>query len=276
MATYVIGDIQGCFDSLRGLLAYVKFDPVSDRLWLVGDLVNRGPKSLEVLRWVRELGDSVVCVLGNHDIHLLLRYLDVVKQKKRDTLAPVLAAADCDELIDWLRHRPIMHVENGLAMVHAGLHPSWTIADASRAADEICHALRGPDWQHQIARIMTKKPPAWTAELKPTARMQAAAAVFFRMRTCREDGSMCDDFAGPMVDAPADCIPWFKVRDASWKDHEVFFGHWSALGLLQGKYVFGLDTGCVWGGALTAVRLEDRVIFQMPAAENNGGLASGL
>ncbi len=268
MSTYVIGDVQGCYDSLRGLLSYVKFDPRVDRLWLVGDLVNRGPRSLDVLRWARDLGDSLVCVLGNHDIHLLLRYLDVVRSKKRDTLAPVLEAEDCDELIGWLRRRPVMHVEDGLAMVHAGLHPSWTIADAQREAREISFALSAPDWDTRLVRMITKKPPAWSLDLKPPSRLQAAAAVFFRMRTCHKDGSLCADFAGPLVDAPEDCIPWFKVRDAPWRDHTIFFGHWSALGLLQGKYVVGLDTGCVWGGALTAVRLEDRVIFQMPAAEN--------
>lgn len=270
MATYAIGDIQGCFDSLSKLISYIGFDPRTDRLWLVGDLVNRGPKSLEVLRFVRDLGDRATCVLGNHDMHLLCQAAGISRHKKRDTLQAVLEAPDRDELIDWLRHRPVMHVEDGQVLVHAGLHPDWTIDDARALADEICARLRAPDWRDQISVLKSKKKtPAWARDLSTKKRLRAASSVFFTMRACRADGTLCEDFAGPIDQTPDDCIPWFAVPDARWRDHEheVIFGHWAMLGLYHGDQVLGLDTGCVWGGWLTAVRLDDGEIFKVPSKE---------
>lgn len=269
MATYAIGDIQGCFDSLLRLLDYIQFNRRADRLWLVGDLVNRGPRSLDVLRWARDLGDAAVIVLGNHDIHLLARAAGVARRKKRDTLEEALDAPDAPELIDWLRARSVLHVEGDLAMVHAGLHPDWSIADATGEARSLTALLRASDWRERIGGLAGKKAPTWSPELAPEQRVSAAAAVFFSMRTCRRDGSLCQDFKGPADSAPSDCSPWFKAAGARWTERRVVFGHWSTLGLLQGKYVLGLDTGCVWGGALTACRLEDGQIFQVPAAERN-------
>ena len=269
MPTYAIGDIQGCYDSLRGLLSYIGFDERNDRLWLVGDLVNRGPKSLEVLRWARSLDDRVTVVLGNHDIHLLLRSVGAARRKKRDTLASILDADDGHELLEWLRMRPLLHTEGDWAMVHAGLHPEWSLATAQREADLITEILRGDDWRDRIVELAGKKAPPWSLELSPYHRTRAAAAVFFQLRTCRADGSLCQDFKGAVTAVPHDCTPWFKVRDAKWRGHRVIFGHWATLGLLQGKYVLGLDTGCVWGGALTACRLDDGQIFQVPAAETS-------
>lgn len=269
MPTYAIGDIQGCYDSLRGLLSYIGFDPRNDRLWLVGDLVNRGPKSLEVLRWARSLEDRIVAVLGNHDIHLLLRSVGAARRKKRDTLGPILESDDGHELLQWLRMRPLLHTEGSWAMVHAGLHPEWSLAEAAREAELITDILRADDWRARIVELAGKKPPAWSPDLPAAKRVRAAAAVFWQMRTCRSDGSLCEDFKGPVTAAPNDCTPWFKIRSARWRDYRVIFGHWATLGLLQGKYVLGLDTGCVWGGALTACRLDDGQIFQVPAAESS-------
>lgn len=269
MPTYAIGDIQGCYDSLRGLLSYIGFDPRNDRLWLVGDLVNRGPKSLEVLRWARSLDDRLVAVLGNHDIHLLLRSVGAARRKKRDTLGPILESPDGHELLQWLRMRPLLHTEGEWAMVHAGLHPHWSLETARTEAEQITNILRADDWRTRIVELAGKKAPPWSAELPLYRRVRAAAAVFFQLRTCRIDGSLCAEFKGEAGAAPRDCIPWFKLRDAKWRDHRVIFGHWATLGLLQGKYVLGLDTGCVWGGALTACRLDDGQIFQVPAAESS-------
>ena len=267
MATYAIGDIQGCYDTLCELLDYVGFDARTDRLWLVGDLVNRGPKSLEVLRWARDLGDRVVCVLGNHDIHLLRRCAGAARRKKRDTLDAILEARDRDELLDWLRSRPIAHVEGRHVLVHAGLHPAWSIDRAIAEASDLTTWLRADDWQTHMNRLGGKKPLSWTSELAPEQRRQAAAAVFFSIRTCRADGSLCAEFKGPAREAPSDCTPWFRVPEAHWLSHRVLFGHWATLGLFQGKHVLGLDSGCVWGGALTACRLEDGQLFQVPARE---------
>lgn len=268
MATYAIGDVQGCFDSLQLLLERIAFDPGRDRLWLAGDLVNRGPKSLQVLRWARSLGDRVTVVLGNHDLHLLLRAAGAARKKKRDTLAKVLNAHDRVELIDWLRHQPLLHVEDDLVMVHAGLHPSWSVPDAVALADEVCAVLRGDDWQTRIADIPAIPPPAWADDLAPVDRLRAVASVLLRLRACTAEGRLCHDFAGPPGDAPPPCTPWFRIPGARWRDHRVLFGHWSALGLYRDPHCTCLDTGCVWNGQLTALRLEDDQIFQVPSAES--------
>lgn len=266
MATYLIGDIQGCFDTLQRLLQQIRFEPTRDRLWLVGDLVNRGPRSLQVLRWARDLGDRIVAVLGNHDLHLLLRVVGAARKKKRDTLDKALNARDRDALIHWLRHRPLIHVEGGFAMVHAGLHPAWSIPDAVALADEVSSMLRADDWRTRIADIQGD-PPAWSEELTGAPRARAIAGVLTRMRVCTARGQMYD-FAGPPAQAPAGHVPWFALPEARWRDHRVVFGHWSALGLHIDEHCMGLDTGCVWGGMLTALRLDDEQIFQVPSVEH--------
>ena len=267
MATYAIGDIQGCFDSLQSLLARIQFNPRRDRVWLAGDLVNRGPKSLDVLRWARDLGDRAISVLGNHDIHLLLRAAGVSGKKKRETLKPVLKAPDRDELIDWLRRQPLIHVEDGFAMVHAGLHPTWTIADAVTLAGEITAYLRAKDWRFRIVRLSSPSTVRWARDLPREQFIRATTSVFTRMRTYRADGELCHSYDGPLEDIPEGYLPWFDVPRASWRDHCVLFGHWAALGLRVAENYIALDSGCVWGGKLTAVRLDDRTIFQVPAVE---------
>jgi bis(5'-nucleosyl)-tetraphosphatase (symmetrical) len=270
MATYAIGDIQGCFDSLRALLDRCGFDPRLDRVWLAGDLVNRGPRSLEVLRWAKDLGDRAVCVLGNHDLHLLARWADVSRPRRRDTLAQVLTAPDAAELCGWLRARPLLVREGEFALVHAGLDPRWTLDEAAALAREVESALRGAGWGELLAD--DRGPPLpWTPELEGIERLRSIASVLTRIRTCRADGTPCSSFSGPPDEAPAGCYPWFDhplghpLRQQP--GATVVFGHWAALGYVEAPGVLALDTGCVWGGALTAVRLDDGAVFQQPAVE---------
>jgi bis(5'-nucleosyl)-tetraphosphatase (symmetrical) len=266
MSTYVVGDVQGCFDSLMALLDRVDFDPARDRLWIAGDLVNRGPKSLEVLRWARDHAPCLTAVLGNHDVHLLARAAGVKARKKRDTLDDVLDAPDRDELISWLRARPLIHRQDRWLMVHAGLHPSWTAAEAAALAAEVEQALQGDAWAEILARA-GDEPPAWSPDLDGIERLHAILGVLIRVRTVRADGRLCDDYSGPPEGAPAGCTPWYAVPDRRSKGTPILFGHWSTLGLLVERDHIALDTACVWGGRLTAYRLEDGEVFEVVHAE---------
>jgi len=243
MATYVIGDVQGCFATLERLLARIDFDASSDRLWFVGDLVNRGPSSLEVLRRVRELGDRAVVVLGNHDLHLIDRVRGGRKPKRRDTLDDVLGAPDRDSLVEWLVERPLLHREGGYVLVHAGILPTWTLDEAESLARQAETALR---------KDRVKK------------KLRTVVDAFTRLRTCTEDGEMCLEFTGPPREAPKGCRPWFELARIP-KGATVLFGHWASLGLYVGRRVIGLDTGCVWGRTLTALCLEDGEVFREPS-----------
>jgi len=262
MATWAIGDIQGCRRSLDKLIERLDFDPARDRIWLVGDLVNRGPRSVEVLRWARDLGDAVVAVLGNHDLHLLARAAGAAEAKKRDTLEDVLGAPDLPELIEWLRWRPLVHVEQGFVLVHAGLHPRWTAARARELAAEIEVGLRSDTWRSWIAQVPGKAPP-WRDELTGTDRIRAMLGFLVRVRTCDEHGVPDPAFDGAPDEAPRGRHPWFALPGPAWADHTVVFGHWAAMGLSLGPRHLGLDSGCVWGGKLSAVRLEDRELVQV-------------
>jgi bis(5'-nucleosyl)-tetraphosphatase (symmetrical) len=249
VATYAIGDVQGCMASLERLLALIDFSPPEDRLWLVGDLVNRGPRSLDVLRWAYDNDSVITCVLGNHDLHLLARAAGAADAKKRDTLDDVLNARNSERLLTWLRHRPLIHVQHDFVLVHGGLHPQWTILDARARAAEIEHQLRVPTWRAFLDR--------WRAIL----------AYLARARMLRADGRVEPDYDGPPAQAPAGLTPWFAVPDAAWRTHTILFGHWSALGLDLGSHHVALDTGCVWGRSLTALRLDDRMVFQAKSVE---------
>jgi bis(5'-nucleosyl)-tetraphosphatase (symmetrical) len=268
MARYAIGDIQGCMDSLERLLALLALDPARDRLWLVGDLVNRGPRSLEVLRWARRHEATVTCVLGNHDLHLLARAAGA-PAKKRDTLEDVLAAPDRDELVDWLRARPLVHVEERWILVHAGLHPAWTAALARQLAAELEAELRGPSWRRLLAAMEGAAPP-WRPELEGEARWRAILSYLVRVRTCHADVRVEPSFDGPPAQAPAGCVPWFELPGPRWRTHVPVFGHWAALGLdVQPGHV-ALDSGCVWGKSLSAIRLDDGQVFQVKAVDVAG------
>ncbi len=252
MATYAISDVQGCDETLGRLLQRIGFDGASDRLWFVGDLVNRGPRSLETLRRVRALGDRAVVVLGNHDLHLIARSTGITGPKKRDTLDAVLAAPDRAELCAWLRARPLLHREGQWLMVHAGLRPEWSAADAQDRAHQLEATMRGDRF----------------AELYRPGPLQDDLQVFARLRALWPDGRMCD-FDGPPAELPPGAVPWFKHPARRNRDVTVIFGHWSALGLYLEDNVVGLDTGCVWGRTLTAIRLEDRQIFSEPSSEGS-------
>lgn len=255
--------------SLDRLLGLIDFRPHTDQLWLVGDLVNRGPRSLDVLRWARDLGTSVTCVLGNHDLHLLARAAGAAGAKRLDTLDEVLAAPDCDRLIDWLRTRPLIHVDNAFCVVHAGLHPEWSVDEAQGLAAEIERELRGPSWRAFLLQIKGP-PPRWSKKLGGGDRWRAILSYLTRARTLRPDGRIESDFNGAPADAPSGVIPWFAFRNPAWATHTVLFGHWAALGLDIGAHHVGLDTGCVWGRSLTAIRLDDRMVFQVKAVETAG------
>lgn len=262
MATYAIGDIQGCYSAFRRLLDQLRFDPARDHLWLVGDLVNRGPHSLAVLRFVKSLGTRAITVLGNHDLHLLVVAAGHTKPRRGDTLTAILRAPDRDELLAWLRHRKFMHVEAGYAMVHAGLPPQWSIAKALKLAREAEAALQSDDYDEFLGNMYGNQPNRWRDGLTGYNRLRVITNALTRMRVCTVDGKMEFSHKGKPVDLPRGYMPWFSVPRRRSRGTPVIFGHWAALGLYTDSNVFGLDTGCVWGRALSALRLSDRILFQ--------------
>jgi bis(5'-nucleosyl)-tetraphosphatase (symmetrical) len=271
LATYAIGDIQGCFDSLRRLLDLCRFDPLQDRLWLVGDLVNRGPHSLETLRFVKQLGSSALTVLGNHDLYLLMAAEGYGKPGKQDTLGPILAAPDRDELLTWLRKQPMCHQENGYFLVHAGLLPQWSPAQARALGREVEALLAGESYRDLLAQMWGSLPVAWTDDLSGWDRMRAIVNAMTRMRFCSAAGVMELRTKGEAANAPPGFMPWFDVPGRRSADTVLVTGHWSALGLKIRSDLLALDSGCLWGRHLTAVRLPDHAVFQVDCA---GGEAS--
>jgi bis(5'-nucleosyl)-tetraphosphatase (symmetrical) len=267
MATYAIGDVHGCFETLQRLLRRIGYDPGRDRLWFVGDLINRGPGSLAMLRWAAERGERIVAVLGNHDLHLLARAAGVSEAKRRDNLADVLEAPDRDDLLAWLRGRPLIHREGEILLVHAGLFPDWTPAEAERLAREVEERLRGEKGTKLLATVDQKTSERWKEGLAGFERARVALAGFARLRTLEADGRMCAEFSGPPALAPKGCRPWYALPGRKSAGATVVFGHWAALGLKVGDGVACLDTGCAWGRELTALRLDDWRIFQEPAGE---------
>ncbi|HET9208982.1 MAG TPA: symmetrical bis(5'-nucleosyl)-tetraphosphatase [Thermoanaerobaculia bacterium] len=270
MATYAIGDVHGCFETLQRLLRKVQYDPARDRLWFVGDLINRGPGSLAMLRWAAEQGDRIVVVLGNHDLHLLARAAGVSGSKKRDTLEEILDAPDRDDLLTWLQGRPLVHREGELLLVHAGLFPEWTADQAESLAREVEQRLRGEKAAKLLAAAEQKAPVRWKESLSGLERAQVALSGFARLRTLEADGRMCAEFSGPPALAPKGCRPWFDVPGRKSAGATVIFGHWAALGLRIGEGIAALDSGAAWGRELTALRLDDWRVFQEPARESSG------
>jgi bis(5'-nucleosyl)-tetraphosphatase (symmetrical) len=267
MATYAIGDIQGCYSTLQRLLERLRFDPARDRLWLVGDMVNRGPRSLHVLRFALAHDASIIAVLGNHDLHLLALGAGAGRPKQRDRLSSVLRAPDRDELLAWLRRRPLLHREGRCVLVHAGLWPSWSVPHAQRLAHEAESALRGRQWVGVLAGLSGDGPDRSSSRHPRAQRVQATLRILTRLRTLRPRGGMCSDFTGPPAQAPPGCRPWFELPARRRRGVTVVFGHWAALGLLRRPGLVGLDTGCVWGGTLTALRLDDGTLFAEPFAD---------
>lgn len=263
MATYAIGDVQGCYDPLQRLLDRLRYDPDSDRLWFVGDLVNRGPQSLTTLRFIRSLGDRAIVVLGNHDLHLLSIAQGIGKSKAGDTLDEILAAPDCTELLTWLRWRPLLHHEGQYLMVHAGLLPQWSLTQAKSLAQEVEAALRGDEAERFFKFMYGDEPRVWSDDLEGPARLRMITNAMTRIRVCTADGVMDLRYKGPADAVPKNYLPWFAVPSRGTSDHTLIVGHWSALGLYMQPHLIALDSGCFWGGQLTAVRLEDRQVFQV-------------
>ena len=263
MPTYAIGDVQGCYRELRSLLRECGFDARRDRLWFVGDLVNRGPASLDVLRFVADLGDSALTVLGNHDLHLVASARGIRPLRARDTFQDVLDAADGDALVDWLRVRPVIHRDpaRGFVMVHAGIAPAWTVDDALVHGAELSRALRAPDHPRLLAGMYGNEPCKWRNSLAGIDRLRFITNAFTRMRYCRRDGRLDFSDTGPPGTQDLSLTPWFELRDARADGIRIVFGHWATLqvetALPRDLHVRHVDTGCVWGGSLTALRLED-------------------
>ncbi len=269
MAIYAIGDVQGCYDPLRHLLDDMEFDPDTDTLWFVGDLVNRGPKSLKTLRFVKSLGESALAVLGNHDLHLLALASGVVPDASRfSTLKKILAAPDVDELIDWLRRRPLAHYDKSLdtLLVHAGTHPTWSVKKTLALAAEVEDVLRGPKYVTLLSKMYGNTPRKWSNKLTGYSRLRFIVNTFTRMRMLTGKMALNFAFTGSPWRARKDLHPWFEFEDNAWDDTRIVFGHWSALGLIVLPELMALDTGCVWGRQLTAVRVDTKVprILQVP------------
>lgn len=264
MATYAIGDLHGCYATTLGLMAQIPFDPERDRLWFVGDLVNRGPASLSTLRWVRDFGSRATTVLGNHDLHLLCRAQGFREDKPRDTLSEILEAPDKRELLRWLRHRPLLVREGNSVLVHAGIPPHWTLETAQDRAREAEDALRGPDFEEVLAGYANLASPASPALESILETLRDLTLL----RTCDERGKR-SPYSGPPEQAPPGLRPWYEVPGRPIRRAQIIFGHWAALGYrnLPEANVIALDSGCVWGGALTAIRLEDGSVFQHPNVE---------
>lgn len=261
MAVYAIGDIQGCYDELRELLATIHFDPECDRLWFVGDLVNRGPKSLETLRFVRELGTAAITVLGNHDLHLLAAAYGIRPDTiDDDTLEPVLGATDRDELIDWLRRRPLLHhdADLGYLMVHAGLPPQWDLGLARQCAGEVESVLRSDRLEAFLSHMYGNKPRQWSRELTGWDRLRFIVNCFTRMRFCDRKGKLELKSSGPPGSQPDGYYPWYEIPGRASEGMNIIFGHWSTLRTTDIPGIFPTDSGCLWGGQLTALRIDTR------------------
>lgn len=258
MAVYAIGDIQGCFDELEKLLAAIAFDRDRDTLWFTGDLVNRGPDSLKVLRFVWDLGARAVTVLGNHDLHLLAVTQGHEQYHRKDTFDDVLAAPDRAGLVEWLRWRPLLHHDAalGLTLVHAGLPPQWNLALALACAGEVEAALRGADYSAYLEHMYGNEPECWSENLTGQDRLRFITNCFTRLRFCDAQGNLALEEKGPPGSAPAPYLPWFAVPGRRNADLNIVFGHWSTLGPRHDTGIFPLDTGCLWGGSLTALRLD--------------------
>jgi bis(5'-nucleosyl)-tetraphosphatase (symmetrical) len=260
MALYAIGDLQGCATEFDALLRKIRFRPSRDKLWLVGDLVNRGPDSLAVLRRVMGLGRSVISVLGNHDLHLLATVAGRREISPADTFQDVLEAPDAGDLIDWLRHRPLLHYDARArrVLVHAGIPPVWTAVEARGQAREIEALLRGRHWRSALRAMYGNEPSAWSGKLDREERRRYTINALTRMRYCDRRGRLDLSYSGPPGTQSKGLLPWFDVPKRRSANVHIVFGHWAALGLLRRTDVTALDTGCGWGNSLTAVRLDKR------------------
>ena len=249
-----IGDIQGCHSAFQSLFEKLSA-PADTPLWIAGDIVNRGPDSLAALRAMVDLGPRVTAVLGNHDLHLLAVSAGIRTERPGDTIGEIVDAPDADALLDWVRHRPFAHFEDGMLLVHAGVLPQWDTTLALELADELQRALRAPDWRDTLQGLYGNEPNQWSPNLKKRDRMRVAFNAFTRLRFCTSDGTMEFKANGGPDSAPPGYLPWFDAPERRTENVTVVFGHWAALGLMLRDNIVALDSGCVWGNRLSAVRL---------------------
>lgn len=270
MATYIVGDVHGCFDELQQLLESANFNPQHDELWLTGDLVSRGPKSLETLRFVKGLGDAGKTVLGNHDLHLLAIHQGIHPNKEKDNLTPLLNAPDCEELLNWLRFQPLIlrHPEFNFVMVHAGISPQWTIQQAEKLATEIELQLQADNYKQLLQDMYGSLPRSWSEDLSDINRMRFIINVFTQMRFCFADGSL--EFKNKLSPEQTNnhlLKPWFEIETLD-QSSSILFGHWAALmGKVDKPGIYGLDGGCIWGKSLTMLRWQDKKLFSVAGLE---------
>ena len=269
MATYAIGDVQGCLAQLKNLLAKINFDKNKDKLWFCGDIVNRGPESLSTLRFIYELKDKAIVVLGNHDLYCLSRYYGSVKAKKSDSLADIFSAEDKDELLSWLIKQPILHVDTvrKATLVHAGIPPCWDLKTARQLAKEIENLLQDKNKRKDLfANMYGNSPHLWQENLIGWERIRFAINAFTRMRYCYDNGALqLTKKSPPELDEDNNLFPWFKMRDEKKDNFKCYFGHWAALrGISNSENYIALDTGCVWGGTLTAINIDSGQRYEVP------------
>lgn len=269
MATYAIGDVQGCYQELMALLDKIAFSG-NDQLWFCGDLVNRGPQSLETLRFIRSLGSQAVCVLGNHDLHLLAVHHGAVSGKKKDTLNGILCAPDRQELMHWLQQQPLLHTDPQLnfTLVHAGIPPCWSLKTAQQLAKEVEYILTSPQARDFFSNMYGNQPVRWTRQLEGWERLRVITNYFTRMRFCMADSALEFTAKGGLETQPEGFLPWFAHPQRKTRNERILFGHWAALsGKVEQENLFALDTGCIWGLELTALKLEDQTRISVPSQQ---------
>lgn len=272
MSDYAIGDVQGCYDPLQRLLEHIKFNEKEDRLWFVGDLVNRGPQSLAVLRFIKNLPLPARICLGNHDLHLLAKlFAESPRKNQDDTLHEILRAEDAEELGHWLRKQKMLHHEAQLNVVicHAGIAPSWDLILAKNCAHEVETVLAGDEYSSFLAQIYGNEPDLWAADLRGIARLRLIVNYFTRMRFCDKEGRLILSYKGTLAEAPANLVPWYEVPNRKPITADIVFGHWAALqGYSPNPNIYAIDTGCLWGGQLSCLRLQDRQRFSVSGQSN--------
>ncbi len=266
MSTYAIGDVQGCFEPLQRLLERIEFNPTEDTLWFAGDLVNRGPQSLHVLRFIKSLGSQAKVVLGNHDLHLLAVYYGDHDVRKSDTFSDLLAADDAPDLLNWLKLQPLVYCENNWCMSHAGIPAQWSIEQALALSNEVQSAMMGDQAKAFFQKIYGNQSNHWHSSLTGMDRLRTIVNYLTRMRFVGPNGELDLLSKEGVGTAPDGFLPWFKVQPRTSNDHKLLFGHWAALkGKTNTDNIYALDTGCVWGRQLSALRLEDQHWFRVPA-----------
>ena len=273
MTLYAIGDIQGCYDELRRLLDTISFDPDRDQLWFAGDLVNRGPKSLKTLRYIKSLGNAAITVLGNHDLHLLAVACLQRKTRAKDSLIPILEAADKDDLLFWLRHQPLFHYNDDYCILHAGIPPQWDFNTTRNMAKKVEKVLQSADYVDFFKHMYGNQPDIWSKHLSGTHQLRFIVNCFTRMRYCDSNGRLDFSNNGPLGSQAENLLPWFAVPKRKSAKMRIIFGHWSTLGYFEGNNCYGIDTGCLWGGQLTALRLDKqpkRISIDCPGYKKPG------